>query len=57
MPGGFNHYQQSLRVIDQLENDGQGLNNTVTRTFRRNLKLMANSWIPADRHIRLSENR
>ncbi len=28
MPGGFNHYQQSLRVIDQLENDGQGLNLT-----------------------------
>jgi dGTPase len=28
MPGGFNHYQQSLRVIDQLENDGHGLNLT-----------------------------
>src|SRR5215471_2492259 len=28
MPGGFNHYQQSLRVVDQLENDGQGLNLT-----------------------------
>ncbi len=26
MPGGFNHYQQSLRVVDVIENDGQGLN-------------------------------
>ena len=26
MPGGFNHYEQSLRVVDQLENDGLGLN-------------------------------
>ena len=28
MPGGFNHYQQSLRIVDVLENDGQGLNLT-----------------------------
>src|SRR5258708_16639899 len=28
MPGGFNHYEQSLRIIDQLENDGLGLNLT-----------------------------
>jgi dGTPase len=26
MPGGFNHYEQSLRIIDLLENDGRGLN-------------------------------
>jgi dGTPase len=26
MPGGFNHYEQSLRIVDQLENDGRGLN-------------------------------
>jgi dGTPase len=26
MPGGFNHYEQSLRIVDLLENDGQGLN-------------------------------
>jgi dGTPase len=26
MPGGFNHYVQSLRVVDVLENDGRGLN-------------------------------
>ena len=24
MPGGFNHYEQSLRIIDLLENDGRG---------------------------------
>jgi dGTPase len=28
VPGGFSHYEQSLRVVDQLENDGQGLNLT-----------------------------
>ena len=25
-PGGFNHYEQSLRVVDCLEKDGEGLN-------------------------------
>ncbi|MBQ9664315.1 MAG: deoxyguanosinetriphosphate triphosphohydrolase [Oscillospiraceae bacterium] len=25
-PGGFRHYEQSLRVVDLLERDGQGLN-------------------------------
>ena len=28
MPGGFRHYEQSLRIIDVLENDGRGLNLT-----------------------------
>jgi dGTPase len=28
MPGGFNHYEQSLRIIDVLENDRAGLNLT-----------------------------
>ena len=28
MPGGFAHYQQSLRVVDRLEKDGEGLNLT-----------------------------
>ncbi|MBI4487308.1 MAG: deoxyguanosinetriphosphate triphosphohydrolase [Acidobacteria bacterium] len=28
MPGGFNHYEQSLRVVDVLENDRRGLNLT-----------------------------
>ena len=26
IPSGFNHYEQSLRIVDRLENDGQGLN-------------------------------
>ena len=28
IPGGFNHYQQSLRIVDVLENDRRGLNLT-----------------------------
>ncbi|RMD54350.1 MAG: deoxyguanosinetriphosphate triphosphohydrolase, partial [Nitrospirae bacterium] len=28
MPGGFEHYKQSLRVVDVLENNGRGLNLT-----------------------------
>ncbi|MGC2423664.1 MAG: deoxyguanosinetriphosphate triphosphohydrolase [Nitrospirota bacterium] len=28
LPGGFNHYEQSLRVVDVLERDGHGLNLT-----------------------------
>ncbi|MGI6264012.1 MAG: deoxyguanosinetriphosphate triphosphohydrolase [Acutalibacteraceae bacterium] len=28
MPGGFRHYEQSLRTVDRLENDGRGLNLT-----------------------------
>lgn len=28
MPGGFNHYEQSLRIVDVLERDGAGLNLT-----------------------------
>jgi dGTPase len=28
VPGGFNHYEQSLRIVDVLENDRQGLNLT-----------------------------
>ena len=28
MPGGFNHYEQSLRIVNVLERDGQGLNLT-----------------------------
>ena len=27
-PGGFRHYEQSLRIVDVLENDGRGLNLT-----------------------------
>ena len=28
IPGGFRHYEQSLRIVDVLENDGKGLNLT-----------------------------
>ena len=28
VPGGFEHYEQSLRIVDLLERDGQGLNLT-----------------------------
>jgi dGTPase len=28
MPGGFNHYEQSLRIVDLLANEGRGLNLT-----------------------------
>ncbi len=28
MPGGFKHYEQSLRVVDYIENKGKGLNLT-----------------------------
>ena len=28
IPGGFNHYEQSLRIVDVLERDDQGLNLT-----------------------------
>jgi dGTPase len=28
VPGGFEHYKQSLRIVDVLENDGRGLNLT-----------------------------
>lgn len=28
IPGGFNHYEQSLRIVDHLENNGDGLNLT-----------------------------
>lgn len=31
-PGGFDHFEQSLRVVDVLERDGQGLN--LTREVR-----------------------
>ena len=28
VPGGFRHFEQSLRIVDRLENDGRGLNLT-----------------------------
>lgn len=35
MPDGFRHYDQSLRVIDRLENNGEGLN--LTYEVRRGI--------------------
>ena len=35
MPGGFAHNQQSLRVVDRLEKDGEGLN--LTYEVRRGI--------------------
>ena len=35
MPGGFRHYEQSLRVADRLENDGAGLD--LTYEVRRGI--------------------
>ncbi len=35
MPGGFRHFEQSLRVVDRLENDGEGLN--LTYEVRRGI--------------------
>ncbi len=29
LPGGFRHYEQSLRVVDKLEKNGEGLNLTL----------------------------
>ena len=29
MPNGFRHYEQSVRVVERLENDGRGLNLTL----------------------------
>ena len=29
MPGGFRHNEQSLRMVETLENDGKGLNLTA----------------------------
>ena len=34
-PGGFDHYKQSLRVVDSLEQDGKGLN--LTREVRNGI--------------------
>jgi dGTPase len=38
--GGFKHYQQSLRVVDLLENDGKGLN--LTYEVRNGIEMHTN---------------
>ncbi len=44
MPGGFQHNEQSLRVVDHLENDGQGLN--LTYEVRMGILGHTGSYIP-----------
>ena len=49
-PGGFNHYEQSLRIVDVLENDRQGLNLTweVRDGIARHSKANAAAVVGAD---------
>jgi dGTPase len=49
-PGGFRHYEQSLRVVEKLENGGQGLN--LTREVRDGIRKHSKGQgevIPKDR--------
>ena len=52
MPGGFEHYEQSLRIVDVLERDGAGLNLTweVRDGIARHSKGKRGSPIGARRH-------
>ena len=45
VPGGFRHYEQSLRVADRLENEGEGLN--LTYEVRRGI-LCHSGWEQAE---------
>lgn len=49
-PGGFRHYIHSLRVVDFLENQGQGLNLTfeVRNGIAKHSKGRENSILPTD---------
>ena len=44
LPGGFRHNEQSLRVVELLENDGQGLN--LTREVRDGILTHSGSKLP-----------
>jgi dGTPase len=44
MPGGFQHNEQSLRVVDFLENDGMGLN--LTHEVRMGIVGHTGAYIP-----------
>lgn len=51
VPGGFSHYRQSLRVVDVLENRGNGLN--LTYEVRDGIAKHSKGYgevIPADSH-------
>lgn len=50
LPGGFRHNEQSLRVVDQIENKGKGLNLTwevrdgILHHSKGNLEIMEDGW-------------
>jgi dGTPase len=56
IPGGFNHYEQSLRIVDVLENDGRGLNLTweVRDGIARHSKGKSGAPVGADPEHRAS---
>jgi len=50
LPGGFRHYEQSLRVVDCVENNGSGLNLTwevrdgILNHSKGDLEILENGW-------------
>jgi dGTPase len=56
MPGGFNHYEQSLRIVDTLENDGRGLNLTweVRDGIAKHSKGKSGAPVGMPEHLRAS---
>ena len=50
LPGGFRHYEQSLRVVDCIENNGSGLNLTwevrdgILNHSKGDLEILENGW-------------
>ena len=56
MPGGFNHYEQSLRIVDKLENDGAGLNLTweVRDGIAKHSKGKSGAPVGMPEHLRAS---
>ena len=56
MPGGFNHYEQSLRIVDKLENNGAGLNLTweVRDGIAKHSKGKSGAPVGMPEHLRAS---
>jgi dGTPase len=50
LPGGFRHYEQSLRVVDHIENKGKGLNLTwevrdgILNHSKGDLEILEDGW-------------
>lgn len=50
LPGGFRHYEQSLRVVDHIENKGNGLNLTwevrdgILNHSKGDLEILEDGW-------------